>query len=78
LLAPRAYQRDLLEVGSLSWIWKCVQAWEAVHAVVVLSNDARVIEEGFIRFYREQMAGFLGRKALHSYLHYLKVPTVRF
>jgi hypothetical protein len=43
------------------------------HAVVGSNNDARVMEEDIIRFCRKRTAHFKAPKALHSYLHYLKV-----
>jgi hypothetical protein len=47
------------------------------HAVVVSNNDARVMEEDIIRFYRKRTTHSKVLKALHSYLHDLKVLKIR-
>jgi hypothetical protein len=76
-LNSHVYQRDFLRGGSLSWnCLEYVGASEMVMPWWFQNNDARVMEEDIIRFYRKCTAHFIAPKALHSYLHHLKVLKV--
>jgi hypothetical protein len=46
------------------------------HVVVFSNNEARVMDEDNIRFYRKHTAHVKVLKTLDSYLNYLKVPKV--